>query len=128
MSPWCSSLMVADSFFCLKIGRLKATVHRITHRFKNWFSRSGGFCYRILLRLGFSFSDCSHSHNGWGDCWHNAAVTARFAKGLWPICHNPQILTDFTMTRFQTYWPTLVKGLDGTRFIGEFHSTESRLF
>jgi hypothetical protein len=30
--------MDADPFFCLKIGRLKATVRRVPHRCKNWFS------------------------------------------------------------------------------------------
>jgi hypothetical protein len=33
-----------------------------------------------------------HSHNGWGNRWHIAAVTARYAKGLCPIYHRRQIL------------------------------------
>jgi hypothetical protein len=45
---------------------------------------------RILLWLSFYFPNCGNSCNGWGD-WHIAAVTARCAKGLCPICHNRQI-------------------------------------
>jgi hypothetical protein len=38
--------MVTYPFFCLKIGRLKATVCKVTHpSMKNWFSRFDGFCY-----------------------------------------------------------------------------------
>jgi hypothetical protein len=40
--------MVADSFLCLKIGRLKAAVRRESHPWSNnWFSIFGRFCYDL---------------------------------------------------------------------------------
>jgi hypothetical protein len=33
--------------------------------------------------------------NGWADRWHIADITARYAKGICPICHSRQILASF---------------------------------
>jgi hypothetical protein len=92
--------MVADPFFCLKIGLLKATVRRVSHPLiKTGSIDSADFAVTQLL--AFYFPDCGNSRNGWGDRWHFAAVTAQYAKV--PICHSRQILADFTTTRLLIY-------------------------
>jgi hypothetical protein len=65
------------------------------HWCKNWLSRFG----RFLPWLGFYFTDCGDSRIGWGKRWHITGVTARFAKGLCPMCHSRQILADFYTTQ-----------------------------
>jgi hypothetical protein len=65
---------------------------------------------QILPKLSFYFTDFDNLRNGWGDCWHIAAVTARFAKGFFPICHSRQILTDLTRLS-QRDMPTVAQTL-----------------
>jgi hypothetical protein len=67
--------MFANPFFHLKIGRLKATVHRVA------MLKQGLQMRRILLYLGF-LSNVGNLRNVWGDPWHIAAVTAQYAKRL----------------------------------------------
>jgi hypothetical protein len=72
--------MVVNPFFLLKIARLKVTVRTVSiHQCKNWFTRSGGFCYDSANN---PLASVGNSRNGWGDRWHIAAVTARYANGL----------------------------------------------
>jgi hypothetical protein len=116
MSPWSSTvrykLMVADSFFCFKIGR---TVHRETH--SSMLKLVLEIC-RILLRLGFYFPGLSWrwhigqsplayravttaiwlwSHNHCANCQHSpSCFFAQTAKSLWSIfCRSGSSRNDF---------------------------------
>jgi hypothetical protein len=72
--------MFSNPFFHLKIGRFKATIHRVAHpsvlkqglQIQQILQISAS---NLLASVGNSCNDCS-------DHWHIAAVTARYANRL----------------------------------------------
>jgi hypothetical protein len=67
--------MIVHPFFCLKIARLDATLHRLEHC-KNMVFRSSRFCYDSASNL---LTSVGTARNGWGDHWHIEAVTAQYS-------------------------------------------------
>jgi hypothetical protein len=77
--------MVGDPFFCLKIGRLKAEVRRVTHP----SMQNLVFQVRpILLRLGFYFSDCGIAGKV---PWHIGLWLRRYSNGRSTIARTANI-------------------------------------
>jgi hypothetical protein len=69
--------MNVHPFFRLKITvSMLCFIEESTHRCKNTVFRSGGFCYDSASNR---LTSVGTSHSGWGDHWHIAAITARYA-------------------------------------------------